>query len=86
MKKGGVYAVQWLDHFAVADGGPWVNILDVENSGKMMCITYGVLVFEDALHYAIASTRGDTEHPERGVVSDVTKILKSAVVGARKLL
>lgn len=85
-KIGDVVAVKWLDHHSYQEGGPWVEIGDVMQGKEMICLTYGRVVGVDKDHIVIAGTDGDILHPERGVVSDVNKLLKSAITGWKKLL
>lgn len=86
IKVGGVYAIQWLDHYALAEGGPWIELNQKDQDSRMLCQSYGRVVGEDSLHYTVAGCDGDLDHPERGIVSNVDKILKSAIVKVRKLL
>lgn len=87
-KVGDVVAIEWLDHFVLGDEqeGVWITLKQSHLDKKMRMQTYGRIVAEDPHHWVIAGTDADLDHPGAGVYAEVNKILKSAVVGCKKLL
>ena len=87
-KIGQVVAIEWLDHFVLGEenDGVWITLKQEHMDRKMRMLTYGRVVGEDPHHWIIAGTDADLDNPKCGVYSDVNKILKSAVVGCKKLL
>lgn len=86
VKIGGVYAIQWLDHLSVREGeGAWMKLEDAVEAERTVCESYGMVVGEDPLYFTMVGTNCDIDHPSKGVVGDVNKILKSTIVKVKKL-